>query len=116
MYDMDVEILTTGEQKRLQTDTELALFRIIQEALVNAARHAKVTSARVVIEYLQHSVQVSVTDRGVGFDLAGKIYTLPRDGKLGLAGIVERVQMLDGKVDIDSGRGRGTTINVEIPL
>jgi signal transduction histidine kinase len=57
-----------------------------------------------------------VTDRGVGFDQAGKIASMPRDGKLGLAGIVERVQMLDGKVSIDSVTGKGTTINVEIPL
>jgi len=116
MYDMEVEIVTVGEQKRLPPDTELALFRIIQEALINAARHAKVLSATVRIEYLENSVHVSVTDRGLGFDMAGKIETLPRDGKLGLAGIVERVQMLDGKVDIDSVRGRGTAINVEIPL
>ena len=116
MYDMEVEIITTGEQKRLQPDTELALFRIIQEALINAAKHAKVSSATVRIEYLESSVHVSVTDRGQGFDLAGKIDSLPRDGKLGLAGMVERVQMLDGKMDIDSVRGRGTTINVEISL
>ena len=116
MYDIEVEVVASGEQKRLQPDTELALFRIIQEALINAARHAKVSSASVVIEYLQFSLRVSVTDRGAGFDLAGKIDSLPRDGKLGLAGIVERVQMLEGKVGIDSVRGRGTTINVEIPI
>ncbi|MDD5397862.1 MAG: histidine kinase [Dehalococcoidia bacterium] len=116
MYDMEVEINATGKQKRLQPDTELALFRIIQEALINAAKHAKVSSATVLIEYLEHNIKVSMIDRGVGFDLAGKIDLLPRDGKLGLAGIVERVQMLGGKVDIDSVRGRGTIINVEIPV
>jgi len=116
MYDMEVEIVTTGQQKRLQPDTELALFRIIQEALINAAKHAKISTATVLLEYHEHSVKISVPAHGVGFDLAGKIDSLPRDGTLGLAGIVERVQMLDGKVDIDSVRGRGTTINVEIPL
>ena len=116
MYEMEVEIKAAGKQKRLPPDTELALFRIIQEALINAAKHAKVSSATVLIEYLEKNIKVSVIDRGVGFDLAGKIDLLPRDGKLGLAGIVERVQMLGGKVDIDSVRGRGTTINVEIPF
>ncbi len=116
MYDMDVEITVSGEQKRLQPDTELALFRIIQEALINAARHAKVSSAVVLIEYLEHHMRVSVIDHGMGFDLARKIDTLPRDGKLGLAGIMERAQMLGGKVDIDSVGGKGTTINVEIPV
>ena len=116
MYEMEVSVVINGEQKRLQPDTELALFRIIQEALINAAKHAEVSSADVAIEYLADSVRISVTDRGVGFDQAGKIGTLPREGKLGLAGIVERVQMLDGKVDINSVRGKGTTINVEIPL
>jgi signal transduction histidine kinase len=116
MYDMEVEINASGKQRRLQPDTELALFRIIQEALINAAKHAKVSSATVLIEYLEHNIKVSVIDRGAGFDLAGKIDLLPRDGKLGLAGIVERVQMLGGKVDIDSVRGKGTAINVDIPL
>jgi PAS domain S-box-containing protein len=116
MYDMEVDIKAAGKQKRLQPDTELALFRIIQEALINAAKHAKVSNATVQIEYLEHNIKVSVIDQGVGFDQAGKIDLLPRDGKLGLAGIVERVQMLGGKVDIDSVKGRGTTINVEIPL
>jgi len=116
MYDMQVEITATGKQKRLQPDTELALFRIIQEALINAAKHAKVSNATVQIEYLEYNIKVSVIDHGVGFDLAGKIDLLPRDGKLGLAGIVERVQMLGGKVDIDSVKDRGTTINVEIPV
>ncbi len=116
MYDMEVEIKAAGKQKRLQPDTELALFRIIQEALINAAKHAKVSNATVQIEYLEHSIKVSVIDQGVGFDMAGKIELLPRDGKLGLAGIVERVQMLGGSVDIDSVKGKGTAINVEIPL
>ncbi len=116
MYDMEVEIKATGELKRLQPDTELALFRIIQEALINAAKHAKVSSAIVLIECLERDIKVSVIDHGVGFDMAGKIELLPRDGKLGLAGIVERVQMLGGRVDIDSVKGKGTTIKVEIPL
>ena len=115
-YNMDVTIEVSGEQKRLPPDTEISLFRIIQEALINAAKHAKVASANIKIAYLPGNVHVNVTDSGGGFDLPDKIGSLPRDGKLGLTGIKERVKLLGGRVEIHSGKGKGTSITLEIPL
>ena len=116
IYSVEVSIEASGEEKRLPPETELALFRIIQEALINAAKHAGVTSAQAKIAYLQDKVEVYVIDSGGGFALPEKISSLPRDGKLGLAGIAERVQLLGGRVEIDTGKGRGTSVYVEIPL
>ena len=116
VYNVDVTMDISGEEKRLPQETELALFRITQEALINAAKHAGVTSMQAKITYLQDRVEVNVIDSGGGFDLPEKISALPRDGKLGLAGIAERVQLLGGKVEIITGRGRGTSVYVEIPL
>lgn len=115
-YNVDVIIEASGEKKRLPPETELALFRIIQEALTNAAKHAGVPSVQAKIIYQRDSVEVYVIDKGAGFDLPEKITSLPRDGKLGLAGIDERVQLLGGRVEIDTGKGRGTIVCVEIPL
>lgn len=115
-YNVDINVDVSGEENRLPQETELALFRIIQEALINAAKHARVSSMQVKIAYQEDKVEVNVIDSGQGFELPEKISSLPRAGKLGLEGIVERVQLLGGKVDINTGRGRGTSVNVEIPL
>jgi len=68
------------------------------------------------LEYMREIVRASITDSGEGFDLPDKIGSLPRDGKLGLAGIEERVQLLGGSLQILSVKGRGTTIRVELPV
>lgn len=116
VYNVEVSVDVSGEEKRLPQDVELALFRIIQEALINSAKHARVPSMQAKIAYLKDKIEVNVVDRGEGFDLPAKISSLPRDGKLGLAGIAERVQLLGGRLEIDTGKGKGTSVNVEIPL
>jgi signal transduction histidine kinase len=75
-----------------------------------------VKSANVKIYYLFDSVRVEIVDKDEGFDLPEKIGSLPRDGKLGLAGIAERVELLGGKLEIRSHKGEGTTVLVELPV
>ena len=115
-YDMDVQMEISGSQRRLPPDMELALFRIIQEALINAAKHASVKSVDLKLGYMDESVKATIIDRGEGFELPDKIGSLPRSGKLGLAGIEERVQMLGGRLEIESGKGKGTKVYVELPV
>jgi signal transduction histidine kinase len=115
-YGVEIAIEINGEHRRLAPDLELTLFRIIQEAMINAAKHANVKSANVKIYYLFDSVRVEIVDKGEGFDLPEKIGSLPRDGKLGLAGIAERVELLGGKLEIRSHKGEGTTVLVELPV
>ncbi|MBN1375651.1 MAG: PAS domain-containing protein [Dehalococcoidia bacterium] len=115
-YEIDIALEISGEQRRLAPDMELVIFRIIQEAMINTAKHAMVKSANVKIYYMSDKVKVEIVDQGKGFDLPEKIGSLPRDGKLGLAGIAERVELLGGKLEIKSQKGEGTTVLVELPV
>jgi signal transduction histidine kinase len=87
------------------------IYRIVQEALTNCARHAKATTVLVSVRAEHDGIIVVVQDDGVGFNTQ----TSGRGG-LGLLGIQERVQELDGKMRISSEPGNGTTIRVDIPI
>jgi signal transduction histidine kinase len=90
------------------------MYRIVQEALTNVAKHSQAKSGSVSIGNDAESVWAQVQDHGIGFD--------PRsvdrsDGSgLGLFGMQERTALFNGKLKIDSARGRGTTVTVRIPL
>ena len=90
----------------------LALFRILQEALGNAAKHAKATQVSVRLTRFKHMVFLSITDDGVGFDRS----RLEDSGGLGLISMRERTSQLNGIFDVDSVPGRGTRVRVEIPF
>lgn len=100
--------------RRLPGAVETVLYRIAQEALSNVGRHAQATQAQVWLREKDGRVFCSVRDDGIGFDAAA----VAGDGRrgLGLAGIEERVALLDGTVRIAADQGRGTEIIVEIPL
>ena len=90
----------------------LALFRILQEALGNAAKHARATHVSVRLTRFRHMVFLSVTDDGAGFDRS----RLDNPGGLGLISMRERTSQLNGIFDIDSVPGRGTRVRAEIPF
>ncbi len=97
----------------LTPEAELALYRIVQEALSNVVRHAGATRAAVSVTRTPASVTVTVEDDGRGFDVAG-VLAGERKG-LGLFGMQERAAYLGGRVDIDSRPGRGTRVRAEVP-
>ncbi len=105
-----------GTERRLPEEAALVLFRITQEALRNVWRHAEAKEAEVTVEFEQTLTKVTVSDNGKGFDLPRPIGDLARDGKLGLAGMQERAQLLGGTLKVQSDPGKGTTITVELPL
>jgi signal transduction histidine kinase len=89
-----------------------AVFRIVQEALTNVAKHAQATRAEVAIGRDGDRVVVRVRDDGAGFPLAD-----PRKpNSFGLVGLRERAALLRGEAAITSARGAGTTIEVRIPV
>ena len=94
----------------LDPDQEIGLFRIVQEAVANAARHSHASRAWVDAEVLRERVGITVGDDGVGFDVGA-----PGRG-LGLIGMQERAGILDGRLSIRSSPGAGTTVSVVIPL
>lgn len=113
-YNLDVDLAVTGlDNRRLPAEIETALYRIIQEALTNVARHANAQTASVFIERRDHQVLAVIEDDGRGFDPD----TLDRqDGHLGLYGIRERTELLSGQLEIESEPGQGTSLYVKIPL
>ncbi|MEE9599439.1 MAG: MASE1 domain-containing protein, partial [Anaerolineales bacterium] len=111
-YEVIVEFETIGMQdKRLAGEVETALFRIVQESLTNVALHAQAERVDVLINYRDDQIKAIIEDDGVGF-----IPSTPTvDSHLGLFGMRERVEMLGGKLTIESAPGRGTAVSVEVP-
>jgi len=108
-----VERKTTGRYNSLPLEVETALYRCVQEALTNAARHSSAGQVDLKLSFSPSQVKVSIIDDGIGFDpVAGGLAS----GHLGLKGIRERVALIDGKIDIKSSPGKGTAILITIPL
>jgi signal transduction histidine kinase len=104
-------LLGLNEEERFAPDVELALFRVGQESVNNAVKHAKATSVDVLLSKEINSVVLEVRDNGVGFSP-----TLRGNSGLGLSQMRERVVQLNGALDILSTPGHGTTVVARIPL
>jgi signal transduction histidine kinase len=96
----------------LPSEVETAIFRVVQEALTNVARHSDSTTASVTIVENDSQVLVEVSDPGCGFD-AGKESARPES--IGLAGMAERVHWAGGEIEIVSSPGKGTRIQAAFP-
>jgi len=112
---IQVEFDAVELSARLPSEVETTIYRVVQEALTNVARHAQAGHVQVRLRCAQDSVTVSVTDDGSGFDL--DVWTAQSKGSqtLGLAGIQERAMLLDGRVSITSRPGSGTQITMTLP-
>ncbi|MDO8490941.1 MAG: PAS domain S-box protein [Dehalococcoidia bacterium] len=113
---MEVDLRVAGVQRRLTPETELLLFRIVQEALNNARRHAQASAVEVSVEFDQGAVNVMIKDNGKGFRLPESVADLSRSGRLGLMGMEERARLLGADLSIKSEPGHGTTIRVKTPV
>ena len=100
---------------RLPARVEVALYRVVQEALNNVMKHASATSVEIRLRNTGGAVKCSVVDNGIGFDPKALQKDHSRRG-LGLLGIHERVQALRGEVQIESVSGQGTKLKLMIPL
>lgn len=114
-YGLQVEFLFFGQQTRLDSSVEVALFRIIQEIVSNIHKHACAKNSVVKIEMLNNRVNIQVRDDGKGFDLDKVMSNKEREG-YGLIGMQERVQLLNGDINIVTAPGKGTSISISVPL
>ncbi|WP_235502909.1 MULTISPECIES: sensor histidine kinase [unclassified Kitasatospora] len=103
-----------GEPYPLPVEAEVALLRLTQEALANAARHARAEAVAVTLTYLDDEVTLDVFDDGVGFDPLA----LPsgEGRRFGLHGMRERIAALGGRLTVESAPGEGTVVAVSLPL
>ena len=113
---IDVEFHATGFKERLPAEMETALYRIVQECLTNTAKHANANRVTITLKEETASVYARITDDGEGFDYETLLKTPGQERGLGLAGMNERAVLLDGTLNIYSTTGRGTIIEVNIPL
>lgn len=106
--------LLNGEERPLPQETQTALIRIAQEALNNAAKHAKASRVRVGLQFLSEEVSLCVEDDGGGFDVDSCPAPGP-EGGYGLFGMRERARLLGGEVKIESTPGWGTRVLAHLP-
>ena len=97
-------------------ESEIHVYRIVQEAVNNILKHSAATEAAVVVKKLASTVSLSIRDNGRGFDAAAAQPPDSDDVGHGLSGIKERVRILGGTFVIDSRAGQGTTLSIEIPI
>jgi len=107
---MDVKLSDALGNRRLPPDVETALYRIIQEALTNIVKHAHARRVSILLTPMQQGAAAIIEDDGLGFDP-----DVHHEG-LGLLGIRERLQLLGGRLTIESSPSSGTTLRAEVPL
>jgi signal transduction histidine kinase len=111
---LTAELEVTGDLVSGAPEAELGVFRIVQEAVRNVARHAGATRLSVALAYGEGAVGVRITDDGRGFDPAG-VGSVP-ESHLGLLGMRERASLLGGCLEVHSARGGGTVVEATVPL
>lgn len=100
-----------GEERRLPAKYEVALFRLVQESVQNALKHANANEINVKLEMTREHMTVLIKDDGQGFDPKEK-----KTESFGIIGMLERVDLLDGEMSIDSKIGAGTVVLIRVPL
>ncbi|AQQ08359.1 Oxygen sensor histidine kinase NreB [Sedimentisphaera cyanobacteriorum] len=110
--DLDIEVIDKGSFEDIDSNKALAVFRIVQEALRNVVRHSKAECVDVLLERKEASIEVSVEDDGIGFEIDLR----KTKESLGLISMKERARLAGGELNINSKPGSGTVINLEIPV
>lgn len=106
-----IHFQSMGEQRRMGTNYEVAIFRLVQECVNNAIKHGKALEVWVKFEWLEEYANVTIKDNGVGFDT-----NIVKKNSFGLIGMRERVELLSGEMEMISEINNGTRIIFKIPL
>lgn len=107
-----IELDTAGlaPDERLPNELETAIYRVVQEALTNVVRHANATTASVTLSAIDGRIRVFVEDDGVGFDNEHR----PERPHLGVEGMLQRAELVEGSLSITSTPGNGTVVLLEV--
>jgi signal transduction histidine kinase len=106
---IEVSVESESIPEDLPDEYKIYIYRLVQEALNNSVRHSGARNAKVVVERLQESIVVRVTDDGRGFDPS-------RSRGMGILGMEERVKHLGGTLRVESQMGKGTTVTADLPI
>ncbi|HEX5689622.1 MAG TPA: ATP-binding protein, partial [Roseiflexaceae bacterium] len=114
---LEINLMVQGIDGRLPNHYEVAIFRFIQEALNNVAKHANATQARVLLETSGNSIHVSVEDDGSGFHISEVLSDQSGRRNLGIATLRQQAEaLLRGEFGMESAVGRGTRVAAVVPL
>jgi PAS domain S-box-containing protein len=105
-------VVKTELHARLRPAVELAIYRLVQEALSNVRKHARASKVSIHLEYASGVLRCSIADDGTGFTTTA---LAAGEGGMGLSGIRDRIEGLGGTMHIDSGPGRGTALSITVP-
>jgi signal transduction histidine kinase len=108
---IDTELAVDGDVASLTDSQKIALFRVVQESLCNIRKHSYATEASVRVRAVSGYVSLEVSDNGCGFAMDG----VRAKGRLGLSGVVERIRLLGGDVEIESSPGHGVQVRATVP-
>ena len=111
-----IQFETTGEEKRLDGDVELAFFRIAQEALANVSRHSQATQVSVKLSYLENKLILEIHDNGIGFVFPDRPETFAASSHFGLIGMKERSDLVNASLSIRTKPQGGTSILLKYPV
>jgi len=109
------ELTVTGNEHRLAPYCEVTIFRAIQQLMENVEQHANPSHVLVAVQLDGQTVRAMVEDDGVGFDIDEVLAQAGARKTIGIASIIDRVEMLGGSLTFDSARGRGTKAMLEVP-
>jgi signal transduction histidine kinase len=107
--------ISSLSDKRLPSEIEVAVYRIVQEALTNVAKYSNTKNVSVILRYKEGTLIAIIEDNGTGFDVS-RVMALANEKKLGLFGMYERASLIGGKLTIESRPGAGTTVFLEVQL
>ena len=115
-YHIKTQFRVSGNEQILFPSTKIFLFRIVQEALSNVERHARATRVTVGLDIDPERLRVTIEDNGVGFHMDTVLRDPDKWDHFGIRGILERARLVGGEGKIESKKGHGTTIVVDVPL
>jgi len=111
-FGIDCAFVCTDESVQLDPEAEAAVFRIVQEALTNIARHARASSVCVTVENADGDLRVAIEDDGVGIDLE----KVKKGRSLGIVGMRERARLIGATLELGTGDGSGTVVELAVPI
>ena len=115
--DMEMDVAAAGvDELNLEYEIEINIYRLVQEALNNIKRHAGATRVTIRLVASSPDIVIRIKDNGRGFDVNDRQKWALKEKRMGLQSMVERVRLLEGKINIQSKPGQGTYILIEIPM
>ena len=114
---VEIDFAAAGvDELQLEYETEINIYRLIQEALNNIKKHADANQATIRLVASSPDIVIRIKDNGKGFDVRSRRKQALKEKRMGLQSMVERVRLLEGKINIQSRPNKGTYILIEIPF